>query len=30
MAYLQWSHELHTGIDIIDSQHKRIVEYMNE
>lgn len=30
MAFLKWSHELDTGIDIIDSQHKRIVEYINE
>ena len=30
MAFLEWSHDLDTGIDIIDSQHKRIVEYINE
>jgi len=29
MAFLAWSRELDTGIDIIDSQHKRIVEYIN-
>ena len=29
MAFLAWSHELDTGIEIIDSQHKRIVEYIN-
>ena len=30
MAFLDWSHDLETGINIIDSQHKRIVEYINE
>ena len=30
MAFLEWSRDLDTGIDIIDSQHKRIVEYINE
>lgn len=29
MAYLEWSSELNTGIGIIDSQHQRIVEYIN-
>lgn len=30
MAYLEWPNDLNTGIDIIDSQHKRIVQYINE
>ncbi len=30
MAHLEWSKELSTGIDIIDSQHLRIVQYINE
>jgi hemerythrin len=30
MAKLVWSADLDTGIDIIDKQHKRIVEYINE
>lgn len=30
MAYIQWSKDLDTGIQVIDSQHKRIVEYINE
>jgi hemerythrin len=30
MAYLVWSDVLETGIDVIDDQHKRIVEYINE
>lgn len=30
MARLEWSPELSTGIDIIDSQHQRIVQYINE
>ena len=30
MAYLDWSPALDTGIDIIDSQHKRIVDYINQ
>ncbi len=30
MAFLTWSHDLDTGIDIIDAQHKRIVAYINE
>ncbi len=25
-----WDHKLDTGIDVIDAQHKRIVEYINE
>lgn len=27
---IRWSTELDTGIDIIDQQHKRIVDYINE
>jgi hemerythrin len=27
MAYLHWSSDLNTGIDVIDKQHKRIVDY---
>lgn len=30
MAYLEWSEELDTGIDIIDQQHRRIVQYIND
>lgn len=30
MAYIQWSPELDTGIAVIDEQHKRIVQYINE
>jgi hemerythrin len=30
MAFIQWSHELDTGIGVIDNQHKRIIEYLNE
>jgi hemerythrin len=30
MAFIQWSHDLDTGIGVIDNQHKRIVEYLNE
>ncbi|MES9898906.1 MAG: bacteriohemerythrin [Sedimenticola sp.] len=30
MAYLDWKEELETGIDIIDTQHKRIVDYINQ
>ncbi len=29
MGYLTWSHDLDTGIEVIDNQHKRIVEYIN-
>lgn len=29
MEKLRWSHELDTGIAVIDGQHKRIVEYIN-
>jgi hemerythrin len=30
MAYLHWSSDLNTGIEVIDKQHKRIVDYLNE
>jgi hemerythrin len=30
MAYLHWSSDLDTGIDVIDKQHQRIVAYLNE
>jgi hemerythrin len=30
MAYLHWSNDLNTGIEVIDKQHLRIVDYINE
>jgi hemerythrin len=30
MAYLHWSSDLDTGIEVIDKQHRRIVDYLNE
>ena len=30
MAYLHWSNELDTGIEVIDKQHRRIVDLINE
>jgi len=27
---IEWTNDLNTGIDVIDSQHKRIVDYINE
>jgi len=30
MAYLHWTRDLESGIPIIDAQHKRIVEFINE
>jgi len=30
MAYLHWSNELDTGIEIIDKQHRRIIDLINE
>jgi hemerythrin len=30
MAHLKWSKDLNTGIDIIDTQHKQIVAYINQ
>ena len=29
MARLEWQDDLNTGIDIIDQQHRRILEYIN-
>lgn len=30
MSYMKWSSELETGIDVIDNQHRRIVDYINQ
>ncbi len=30
MAYLEWSPELDTGIQAIDRQHRKIVDYINQ
>lgn len=30
MAYFEWDSSLSIGIDIIDQQHKRIIDYINE
>jgi hemerythrin len=30
MAYLKWTKNLDTGIDVIDGQHKQIVDYINQ
>lgn len=30
MSYLTWTSNLDTGIEVIDGQHKRIVEYINQ
>jgi hemerythrin len=30
MAYLYWTDDLNTGIDVIDKQHRCIVDYINE
>ncbi len=30
MAYLEWSSILDTGINVIDHQHRRIVDYINQ
>lgn len=30
MAYMQWTDDLETGIQVIDDQHKRIINYINE
>lgn len=29
MAYIEWNESLETGIEVIDNQHKRIVDYIN-
>ena len=30
MAYLKWTKDLDTGIDVIDGQHRQIVDYINQ
>ena len=30
MAYLTWTNNLDTGIEVIDGQHRRIVDYINQ
>ena len=30
MAYLEWTHDLESGIPVIDAQHKRIIDFINE
>lgn len=30
MAYMEWTREFDSGIPVIDTQHKRIVEFINE
>ncbi len=30
MSQLVWSNDLNTGVDVIDGQHKRIVEFINQ
>ncbi|MBT6703144.1 MAG: bacteriohemerythrin [Gammaproteobacteria bacterium] len=30
MAHIEWTRDLDTGIQLIDNQHKRIVEYINK
>jgi hemerythrin len=30
MAYMQWALHMETGIQVIDAQHRRIVDYINE
>ena len=30
MAYMQWTADMDTGINVIDVQHRRIVDYINE
>ncbi len=30
MAYMEWTRELEFGIPVIDEQHKRIVQFINE
>ncbi len=30
MSYLKWSDDLNTGIDVIDGQHRQIVDYINQ
>jgi hemerythrin len=30
MAHLKWTNNLNTGIDVIDGQHRQIVDYINQ
>lgn len=30
MTYFVWTSDLNTGIEIIDSQHRQIVDYINQ
>lgn len=30
MAYIEWTRELESGIPVIDTQHKRIIDFINE
>ena len=30
MEYMKWTSDLDTGIDVIDNQHRRIVDYINQ
>lgn len=30
MGHLQWGPDLNTGIDVIDNQHRRIVQFINQ
>jgi len=30
MAYMEWTHDLESGIPVIDAQHKRIIDFINE
>jgi hemerythrin len=30
MAYMEWTRDLESGIPVIDTQHKRIIEFINE
>lgn len=30
MSYMKWTSDLELGIEVIDNQHRRIVEYMND
>ena len=30
MAYMEWTHDLAFGIPVIDTQHRRIIDFINE
>lgn len=30
MAYIEWTRDLESGIPVIDAQHKRIIDFINE